>query len=198
MSTAVGSLIAIILMAAALRFGIRWHVRSSSRFRGARIVTCPETNKPTIVEVDALHASLTSAVGLPDIRLKDCSRWPIKEQCGQECLMDLDVAPEGCLVSGVLMRWYRDKNCVYCRKAFPELHWVDHRPALLSADGKLLAWNEVQLDQLRNVLESYAPVCWDCYIAQTFRHDHPDLVVMRPWRNDIHGGTDGSSVPRHQ
>jgi hypothetical protein len=141
---------------------------------------------------------LTSAVGLPDIRLKDCSRWPIKEQCGQECLMDLDVAPEGCLVSGVLMRWYRDKNCVYCRKAFPELHWVDHRPALLSADGKLLAWNEVQLDQLRNVLESYAPVCWDCYIAQTFRHDHPDLVVMRPRRNDIHGGTDGSSVPRHQ
>ena len=197
MFTAVGSLIAMIILAAALWLGIRV-VRSSSRFRGSRIVTCPETNKPTIVEVDALHASLTSAVGLPDIRLKDCSRWPIKEQCGQECLMDLDVAPEGCLVSGVLMRWYRDKNCVYCRKAFPELHWVDHRPALLSADGKLLAWNEVQLDQLRNVLESYAPVCWDCYIAQTFRHDHPDLVVIRPWRNDIHGGTDGSSVPRHQ
>ena len=197
MFTAVGSLIAMIILAAALWLGIRV-VRSSSRFRGSRIVTCPETNKPTIVEVDALHASLTSAVGLADIRLKDCSRWPIKEQCGQECLMDLDVAPEGCLVSGVLMRWYRDKNCVYCRKAFPELHWVDHRPALLSADGKLLAWNEVQLDQLRNVLESYAPVCWDCYIAQTFRHDHPDLVVMRPWRNDIHGGTDGSSVPRHQ
>ena len=197
MTTAVGSLIAMIILAAALWLGIRF-VRSSSRFRGSRIVTCPETNKPTIVEVDALHASLTSAVGLPDIRLKDCSRWPIKEQCGQECLMDLDVAPEGCLVSGVLMRWYRDKNCVYCSKAFPELHWVDHRPALLSADGKLLAWNEVQLDQLRNVLESYAPVCWDCYIAQTFRHDHPDLVVIRPWRNDIHGGTDGSSVPRHQ
>ena len=197
MFTAAGSLIAMIILTAALWLGIRI-VRSSSRFRGSRIVTCPETNKPTIVEVDALHASLTSAVGLPDIRLKDCSRWPIKEQCGQECLMDLDVAPEGCLVSGVLMRWYRDKNCVYCRKAFPELHWVDHRPALLSADGKLLAWNEVQLDQLRNVLESYAPVCWDCYIAQTFRHDHPDLVVIRPWRNDIHGGTDGSSVPRHQ
>jgi hypothetical protein len=196
MTTAVGSLIAIIILAAALWLGIRL-VRSSSRFRGSRIVTCPETNRPTIVEVDALHASLTSMVGLPDIRLKECSRWPIREQCGQECLMNLDVAPEGCLVSGVLMRWYRDKNCVYCRKAFPELHWVDHRPALLSADGKLLAWNEVKLEQLRSVLESHAPVCWDCYIAQTFRHDHPDLVVMRPWRNDIHGGTDGSSVPRH-
>jgi hypothetical protein len=196
MFTAVGSLIAMIVLAAALWFGIRL-VRSSSKYRGSHIVTCPETHRPTLVEVDALHASLTSTVGLPDIRLKDCSRWPINEQCGQECLMELDVAPEGCLVSGVLMRWYRDKNCVYCGKAFSEIHWVDHRPALLSADGKLLAWNEVQLDELRNVLESYAPVCWDCYIAQTFRQDHPDLIVFRPWRNDVHGDTDGSSVSRH-
>jgi hypothetical protein len=197
MDTAVGSLIAIIITAAALYFGIRWLVRSSSRYRGPRIVTCPETKKPAIVEVDSLHASLTSTLGLPDIRLKDCSRWPIKEQCGQECLMELDVAPEKCLVSGVLMRWYSDKNCVYCRKAFPELHWVDHRPALRNTDGKLVRWNEVNLNELPEVLETHSPVCWDCYIAQSFRLDHPDLVVYRPWRNDISGGVDGSSTPRH-
>jgi hypothetical protein len=195
MDTAVGSLIAIV-SAAALWFGIRWLVRSTSRYRGSQIVTCPETERPAIVKVDALHASLTSTVGPPDIRLQDCSRWPIKEQCGQECLMDLDVAPDRCLVSGVLMRWYRDKNCVYCRKAFPELHWVDHRPALLSADGNLLGWNEVTLDQLRNVLETHSPVCWDCYIAQDFRLDHPDLVVFRPWQNDSYRGVDGLSAPR--
>jgi hypothetical protein len=197
MDTAVGSLIAIIISAAALCFVIGWLVRSSSRYRGTRIVTCPETKTPTIVEVDSLHATLTSIVGLPDIRLKECSRWPIKAQCGQECLMDLDVAPETCLVSGVLMRWYRDKNCVYCLKAFSELHWVDHRPALMNTDGKLVSWDEVNLDELREVLETHSPVCWDCYIAQSFRLDHPDLVVYRPWRNDISGGVDGSSTPRH-
>ena len=197
MYTAVGSLIAIIAIAAALWFGIRWLVRSSSKYRGSRVVTCPETKKPAIVEVDSLHASLTSTVGLPDIRLEECSRWPIKEQCGQECLIDLDVAPERCLVSGVLMRWYRDKTCVYCGKVFSELHWVDHRPALLSPDGKLAGWNEVNLDKLRNVLETYSPVCWDCYIAQKFRLDHPDLVVFRPWRNGIPGDVDGSSASRH-
>jgi hypothetical protein len=196
MDTAVGSLIAMIAIAAALWFGLRWLVRSSSRYRGSRIVTCPETRKPAIVEVDALHASLTSTVTLPDIRLEDCSRWPLKEQCGQECLMDLDVVPERCLVSGVLMRWYRDKNCVYCRKAFPELHWVDHRPALLSPEGKLLGWNEVNLDQLRKVLDTHSPVCWNCHVAQKFRLDHPDLVVFRPWQNDISGGADGLSAPR--
>lgn len=196
MDTAVGSLITITALAAVLWFGIRWLVRSFSRYRGPRVVTCPETEKPTIVEVDALHASLTSTVGLPDIRLKDCARWPLKEQCGQECLMDLDVAPDRCLVSGVLMHWYRDKNCVYCGKAFPELHWVDHRPALLSTNRNLLTWNEVNLDQLRNVLETHSPVCWDCYIAQDFREHHPDLVVFRPWQNGISGDADGSSVSR--
>ena len=197
MTTAVGTLIAILIVAAALWFGIRRLVRSFSSYRGPRIVNCPETNKPAIVEVDSLHATLTSTVGLPDIRLKNCSRWPIKEQCGQECLIDLDVAPERCLVSGVLMRWYRDKNCVYCRKVFSELHWVDHRPALRSPDGKLAGWNEVNLNKLRNVLETYSPVCWNCYLAHKFRLDHPDLVVFRPWRNGISGDVDGSSASRH-
>src|SRR5215212_10174913 len=66
MDTAVGSLIALIAIAAALLCGFRWLVRSFSKYRGSRIVTCPETKKPAIVEVDSLHASLTSTVGLPD------------------------------------------------------------------------------------------------------------------------------------
>ena len=194
MDTAVGSLIAIVLLAAALWFGIRWLVRSSSKYRGSRLVICPETKQPTIVEIDALHASLTSTVGLPDIRLQDCSRWPIRGQCGQECLTDLDVAPGSCLVSGVLMRWYRDKHCVYCSKEFPEVHWLDHRPALLSPAGKLVSWNEVNVDSLENVLATHSPVCWNCYIAQEFRLNHPDMVVYRPWLNDNSGGVDGSSA----
>jgi hypothetical protein len=197
MNTAVGSLIAILILAAALWFSVRWLVRSFSRYRSSRIVTCPETNRPATVEVDALHASLTSIVGLTDVRLQNCSRWPMKKECGQECLTDLhDVAPEECLVSGVLMRWYRDKNCVYCRKSFSEVQWLDHRPALLTRGEELLSWKEVNLDQLRNVLETHSPVCWDCYIAQTFRRDHPDLVVFRPWRNDSFGDVDGSSASR--
>lgn len=197
MDTAVGSLIAIAALAAALCFVIRWFVRSSSRYGGDRIVICPETKKPVVVEVDSLHASLTSAVGRPDIRLKDCSRWPIKKDCGQECLTELDVAPESCLVGGVLMRWYRGRSCAYCGKAFAEINWLDHQPALLSPDGKLLSWKEVKIDKLEKVLETHSPVCWDCYIAQTFRLDHPDLVTLRPWRSNLNEHADRSSASRH-
>jgi len=193
----VGYLIVIVLATTAVYFGIRWLVRVCSRYRGPKLVTCPETGRPAIVEVDALRASLTSTVSLPEIRLQNCSRWPLKEQCGQECLTELDVAPGQCLVSGVLMRWYAGKKCCYCHKPFEELHWTDHRPALRSAEGSLISWNEVPVDNLSIVLETHLPVCWDCYIAQTFRRDHPDLVVYRPWRNDIAGGTDGSSAPRY-
>ncbi len=192
-----GYLMVIVLATTAVYFGIRWLVRVSSKYRGTKLVTCPETRRPAIVEVDALHASLTSTVGLPDIRLETCSRWPLKEQCGQECLTELDVAPGQCLVSGVLMRWYGGKNCCYCHKPFEELQWADHKPALRSPEGSLVSWNGVPVDNLSMVLETHLPVCWDCYIAQTFRRDHPDLVVYRPWQHDITGGADSSSAPRH-
>ncbi|HEX6731009.1 MAG TPA: hypothetical protein VF074_13385, partial [Pyrinomonadaceae bacterium] len=126
-----------------------------------------------------------------------CSRWPLKEQCGQECLTNLDVTPGECLVSGVLMRWYRGKTCVYCGKQFEELHWIDHQPALRSPEGTLVNWGGVLVENLSTVLKTHLPVCWNCYIAQSFRLNHPDLVVYRPWRNDILGDADGSSASRH-
>lgn len=190
-------LIVLALVATAFYFGIRWLVRAYSRYRGTRIVTCPETGRPALAEIDALHASLTSIAGRPDIRLESCSRWPLKNQCGQECLANLDVAPGQCLVSGVLMRWYRGKTCCYCGKPFEELHWIDHKPALQSPEGLLVRWSEVPVENLSTVMETHLPVCWDCYIVQSFRRDHPDLVVYRPWRNDIPGGADGSSASRH-
>ena len=188
--------IVIVIIATALYFGIRWLVRASSKYRGSKVVVCPETGRPAIVEVDAQHASLTSLLGRPDIRLESCSRWPMKNQCGQECLANLDVAPGECLVSGVLMRWYQGKNCVYCGKPAEELHWIDHKPALQTPAGQLIEWGEVPLDRLSLVLKTHLPVCWDCYIAQTFLRKHPDLAVFRPWRHSISGDSDGLSGSR--
>ena len=193
MNTAAYVIIAAIA-ATGLYFAIRWLVASFSKFSGSRQVTCPDNGKRVFVEVDATHATLTSAVGRPDIRLQDCSRWPWKQDCGQECIVNLDVAPDDCLVSGVLMRWYEGKICVYCRKKFEAIDWMDHRPALRTPEGLLIEWGEVTVEDMPMVLETHFPVCWDCYIAQTFKRDHPDLVTFRPWQKGNHGGTDNSSV----
>ena len=193
MNTAAYIILAAMLVAA-LYFGIRRLARTFLKVRGAKTVTCPETGNPTAVRIDAIRATLTNTLGDPHIRLQDCSRWPQKRDCGQECLVNLDVAPDDCLVSSVLMRWYEGKICVYCRKKFEAIDWLDHRPALRTPEGVIIEWGEVTVEDMPMMLETHFPVCWDCYIAQTFKRDHPDLVTFRPWQNGSHGGADGSSV----
>jgi hypothetical protein len=174
------------LVAIGLFFGIRYFVRAYIRYRDSRMIICPENRQAAIVEVDAMHAALTSAFGQPDIRLQNCERWPLYEACGQECLIQLDVAPVECLVRGVLMKWYQFKSCLYCGKAFEQIQLLDHKPALQSPEGKLVDWSEVAIKDLQVVLKGYKPVCWDCYIAQSFLRDHPEAVVYRPWQTGIH------------
>ena len=56
------------------------------RFRGQRKLLCPETGNLAIVQIGALHAAVSSLLGDPDLRVRDCSRWPKRQGCGQECL----------------------------------------------------------------------------------------------------------------
>jgi len=111
-------LIVATLFAVAIYFAARYFIQASRRFGGERVIICPETGKQAMVEVDTRRAALTSLVGRADIRLADCWRWPLNESCGQECLLQLDVAEDDCLVSSVLDKWYRGKKCVFCRRPF--------------------------------------------------------------------------------
>jgi hypothetical protein len=180
MSTTVYVLLAVVVVTT-LYFGVMYVTRTIRRFRGQRIITCPETAKPAHVEVDAVHAAFTSMVGRPELSLASCSRWPMKQDCGQECLAQLDVAPSDCVVGSVLSKWYRNKECFFCHKHFSEVQWSEHRPALQSPEGVLVKWSDVPLNNLMNVMATHQPVCWDCYIAQSFAREHPELVVYRPW-----------------
>src|SRR5512141_3241215 len=104
------SLLIVALIGVAIYFGIRFFVRARQQFSGERVIICPETGKQAIVELDTRHAAITSLFGQTDLRLDNCARWPIKQDCGQECLLQFDVAPAECLVRSVLEKWYRDKS----------------------------------------------------------------------------------------
>ena len=181
---AVSLLIVSIIALATGYFAIPYLIRAFRRYQGARVVTCPETHAPVTVEIDARHAALTSIIGRPEIRLDHCSRWPINQDCGQECMVDLEGIAPDCLVKGILTKWYRGKSCAYCAKQFTEIRWSDHKPALQNADGMLLDWSHVPFEHLNQTMATSLPVCWDCYIAQSFKREHPDLVTFRPWVNE--------------
>ena len=110
---------AIILVAALVVLGsVFW------KYSGDRVITCPENERPAGVKVDAGHASLSVLGGKADLRLKSCSRWPERQDCGQQCLRQIEASPEGCLVRHILTQWYEGKNCAVCGQATRELEDV--------------------------------------------------------------------------
>jgi hypothetical protein len=158
-------------------------LRAYFKLRGKRLVTCPETEHPAAVDLDALHLAKDAVFGTPQLRLSECTRWPERQGCGQECLKEIETAPQGCLVRRIVADWYAGKTCVICGKAVDTTEqWVGHVPALLGTDKKTLYWDKIAPETLPDVFQTHSPVCWSCHIAETFRRDHPELVVDRPAR----------------
>jgi hypothetical protein len=175
-----GTLIAAAVVLVVAWVALRPLVRTYLAYRGARVVTCPETGRPAAVEVDAVHAALSRAsAGGPLLHLASCSRWPERQGCGQDCLAQVEAAPHDCLARTMLERWYSGKACAYCRRPFGAIHW-DHRPGVRLATGEIVAWPAIRPEHLPTALAAAVPVCWNCQIAETFRREHPELVVDDP------------------
>jgi hypothetical protein len=148
-------------------------------YRGKRVITCPESHTKEAVEVAAAEAGVGAFLSEPTLRLKECSRWPERQDCGQECLRQIEIDPENCLVWNIVAKWYEGKSCVFCHKAIGPLHHLDHVPALLAPDQKTTEWKRIRPEQLPAVFETHHPVCWNCHVTETFRRLHPELIVER-------------------
>ncbi len=158
-------------------------VRAYVQARGKRLVTCPENHCAAAVELDAKGAGLKAFRGGIYHCLKDCSRWPEKQDCTQDCLAEVEALGQGCLVRNIVAAWYQGKSCVYCHKPVDSVaEWTGHMPALLGPDSKTVSWSDVPAEKLPEIFATYKPVCWSCHIAETFRREHPELVTDRTAR----------------
>ena len=173
--TTVFLVLAALMLAAGARIAVVWW-----RSRGARVITCPETEQPEAVAIDTAGAVATGLVGRPHVQLSDCSRWPEREGCDQACLRQIENSPDGCLLASRVHEWYAGRDCVFCGKAFAEIHWHDHKPGLRAPDGQLLQWGEVEPARALEVLASHQPVCWNCLMTQGFRERFPEKVIDVP------------------
>jgi hypothetical protein len=165
-------------------------VRTGWKFRGKRLVTCPETLAAAAVSVDAGHAAITAVFGGPELRLSRCSRWPERAACGQECLAQIEAAPEACLVRAVLEHWYAGKSCVLCGKPLDSAQWFEHKPAIMDRGRVSTEWRDVRPEQIPELLSTHFPICWNCHIAETFRRKFPELVTDRPAPRGAAGKTE--------
>jgi hypothetical protein len=67
-------------------------VRAFRRYRGRRMVTCPETHRSAAIELDSGHAAFTTAMGQRELRVEKCGRWPDRGNCDQECVAQIETA----------------------------------------------------------------------------------------------------------
>jgi hypothetical protein len=179
MSGIVYAVIGLLVLVGVI-FGVRKLIQTYLRYKGRMLVTCPETQAPAGVTVAAGRAAWTGMGGEARLRLQSCTRWPERQACGQQCLAQIEAAPENCLVRRILTDWFRDKRCAYCGRPIGEVHWHDRKPTIIGPDRKTVAWQELPVEHLPEMLKNYLPVCWDCHIAETFRREHPELVTDRP------------------
>lgn len=176
--------LAAIAIAAGVSIGLFaiWYLtragRAWNRFRGERVVTCPETGYPAAVRIDAAHAAMTTRTKAGgEVRLSACSRWETRGRCDEACLAEASDA--GSTVSAITSAWYAGKSCVYCGEPVREEPFVDHHAALLGPDGTTREWSDVPADRLPDALSAGWPVCWNCHVAETFRRQYPFLVTDR-------------------
>ena len=181
MSVQVALVVAIAAVFAALvltRLARAWR-----RYRGQRVIVCPETRQPAGVAVDARHAAATALGGAPELRLSSCSRWPERAGCGQPCLSQIAAAPEDCLVRNILAKWYEGKTCATCGRPVGDAEWLAAQPALMGADGVTFDWSRIPAEKLQETLAAAKPVCFACHTANTMVREHPDLVSDRSCRS---------------
>jgi hypothetical protein len=150
------------------------------RYRGERVITCPESRRSAGVRLEAGRAALGGK-----LRLAECSRWPERAGCGQECLVQIAESPNGCLVRNVLAEWYLGKPCASCGQPFGEISWAAQKPALILADKVSVDWSRIPAEKLPETLQTALPVCFACHMANTLVRERPDLVTDRSRRVSV-------------
>ena len=171
----------VVAAVAVFGTGVALYLARLAKVRGPRVITCPDNKETAAVEVDAARAVLSSIFkGQTHYQLTACTRWPEKEGCGQDCVVEIEQTPNHCLVRTVLADWYLGRNCAFCGRAFGELNWHDHKPGLYDPEQqKNLEWTDVRPELVYAALATFEPVCWDCNVVERFRVEHPELVVER-------------------
>jgi len=181
--TVFATVAAVLAVIAVVRVALVWW-----KYRGARVITCPENLRPAGISIAAGHAAANLFAKHPQLKLSACSRWPEHAGCGQECLSQVAAAPEDCLVRNILVQWYAGKRCVTCGLPFGEISLAGVKPAVLCADKVSVEWSEIPADRLSETLAAGSPICFACHMGNTLVRTHPELAVDRHRSADLGRG----------
>ena len=84
-----GCLVAAIALPVALALVPVWR-----KHRNVEEVTCPCIGTSSLITLDPWHAARMHALGNYELRVRSCTFWPERCDCAQECLTQIEDAPE--------------------------------------------------------------------------------------------------------
>ena len=88
--------------------------------------------------------------------------------------------PHDAATTAQLKRFFEGKVCAACSRPIAPVHAGELRPGLLNTKTQeAIAWADIPTANLSFALESHDPLCSHCAVVETFRREHPELVVDR-------------------
>lgn len=101
MQSLIGALVHAAALGIVLYLGYRVirGIRFYFKFRGTRVVNCPETHEAALVEVAAGSMGVQAILDEPCLCLSECTRWPMRRGCGQDCLRQIESLPSELRIS---------------------------------------------------------------------------------------------------
>lgn len=128
-----------------------------------KAIVCPETKMPAAIEVDRRHALVTLLKGTKELKVKDCSRWPDRLACDEDCLAQLEFGPRSELILG---KWCKGKSCAMCAASITPVDWQRGRAGVLDSKNSLLELRDMDWKQFPMILDECKPLCWNCHQAE--------------------------------
>ncbi len=87
----------------------------------------------------------------------------------------------------LLKRFFDNKSCAICKRVIPPVQRTGPKPGLLNPEThETQAWDHIPNENLPATLDTHVPLCSACVLAESFRHDHPELVVDRDRSHGAH------------
>jgi hypothetical protein len=88
--------------------------------------------------------------------------------------------PHDAATTAQLKHFFEGKPCASCSRPIPPVHAGELRPGLLNPDTHQgIGWDDIPAANLSTTLASHKPICSNCMVIETFRQQHPELVVDR-------------------
>ena len=155
-------------------------VRTWARVRGARLVVCPETKVPVVVNVDVGHAVASALWERPEVRLESCDRWSERGECAQPCVPQIETAPDATNPRAIAAYFFGKEHCVICSHPIEAPSRMTLQPGFMNPETREVdTWDGLPLQDLPRAMATWRPLCANCTIAEMSRQQFPDRVTDR-------------------